>query len=480
VRRHPSRPGRPALAIRNRPGCPDLRAPPAGARQLPAGCRNYHLPARDRPVRPRAVRSCAGVWPGWKSVCESVCQRARPSPGRNGRGRGRGAGPGGSRGGVRPPGSKTLWPARGAPGPPPPHLWFWGEYLLWHVSNGSLPNGLVATSPADSIASLIADPIGLTNPAGRNAEYGMSSGLRVAVGHWGGPCMRFGAELGFLFPEHKPDQFTVASDPTGNPIVLRPFTNAATFAPDFAVVAAPGAAAGSVVVSSINRLWGREVNGAFRFIVEPDWYLTPIIGIRYLDFQEDLDISQTTALIGQGVGAFRGQQVGAPGVIVVTDHFGARTQFFGGQLGGRLGVRENRLTVEAYWKVAIGWSHMATDVAGSTALRGLGPPAVSPGGLLAVPSNSGHFTADDLAVVPEFGLQAGYDVTRWFRVTAGYSAMFWSRVVRPGSQVSTIVSPAQVPSSLQFGQPGPSVPPSALVRDVLWLNGVSFGAVFRY
>src|SRR5262249_49163532 len=159
------------------------------------------------------------------------------------------------------------------------------------------------------------------------------------------------------------------------------------------------------VVHSSNRLWGSELNGAFRFIVEPDWHLTPIIGIRYLDFQEDLDITQTTALIGQGIGAFRGQQVGAPGVIVVTDQFGTRTQFFGGQFGGRLGVRENRLSVAAYWKVAIGWSHMATDVAGSTALRGLGPQAVAVGGLLAVPSNSGHFTADDLAVVPEFGLQ---------------------------------------------------------------------------
>ena len=96
-------------------------------------------------------------------------------------------------------------------------------------------------------------------------------------------------------------------------------------------------------------------------------------------------------------------------------------------------------------------------------------------------SNSVRTNADDLAVVPEAGLQLGYDLAPCLRLTAGYSALWWSRVVRPGAQVQTTINPGQVPASLQFGRPGPGDPPPApLVRDGLWINGVNFGAVVRF
>ena len=84
-------------------------------------------------------------------------------------------------------------------------------------------------------------------------------------------------------------------------------------------------------------------------------------------------------------------------------------------------------------------------------------------------------------MVPEAGLQIGYDLTDWLRFTASYSALYWSQVARPGEQVRALVNPAQVPSSLQFGQPGsPGVPPGNLNRDGLWVNGVSFGVMLKY
>src|SRR5205823_5615281 len=113
--------------------------------------------------------------------------------------------------------------------------------------------------------------------------------------------------------------------------------------------------------------------------------------------------------------------------------------FLGGQLGNRFGFRRGRLQIDGYWKVAVGWAHESVDAGGATVLTGPVPPAGRsvPGGLLVVPTNggAGRRAVDDLAIVPELGVNLGYDVTNWLRLTAGYSALYWSRVVRPGSQI---------------------------------------------
>jgi hypothetical protein len=378
-----------------------------------------------------------------------------------------------------PPPPKVPWRLRWNPCEQPPPYWVSAEYLLWHVSNGPQGMNLGGTSPATSLAQLLANPTAVSAPD-RASGLPMSSGIRVSAGRWFGPYDRLGAEVSGFVLERRSEGTTLASNAAGSPTIIRPFTNATTGLPDFAVVALPGSAVGSLTTHSNSRVAGAETNFLVRAVVQPDHYVTPLVGIRYLDLDDDLDVIQQTTLTGRGVGGFAGRTITAPQGLVVADRFDTRTQFLGGQFGAKFGTRYNRLDVGAYWKVALGWSHHAAETSGTTTLTGPGGGAVVPGGLLVTNSNAGRNNADDFAVVPELGLNLGYDVAPWLRLTAGYSALYWSRVLRPGDLVQTTVNPGQVPSSLQFGRPGTAVPQPTLVREGLWINGVQFGAVVRF
>jgi hypothetical protein len=364
---------------------------------------------------------------------------------------------------------------------PPPHVWVAGEYLYWHLSDAPAAATLAATSLSPSLAAITADPT-LVDRVQWNPKYGMFSGQRWSAGTWLGECRAFGLEANIFVLERRSDGFTLASG-VNDPVILRPFVNANTMAQDFLVVAFPGSFTGNLTVDSTSRLWGSEVTMAYRLLTKPEWELTPTLGVRYLDLAEDLGVTQNTTFLANGTGGFLGQPVGAGSRLTVSDQYSTHSQFFGGQFGARFGKRINRFTVNSFWKVGLGWVHESSTVSGSTTLRGPGGAVTGfapNAGLFAVPTNSGRTTADELGVVPEFGLTLGYDVTTWLRLTAGYSALYWSRVARPGSQINPIVNPSQVPASLQFGQGGPAAPVSPLTRSDLWLNGVSFGAMLRY
>ena len=58
------------------------------------------------------------------------------------------------------------------------------------------------------------------------------------------------------------------------------------------------------------------------------------------------------------------------------------------------------------------------------------------GGLLAQSTNIGTYTQDEFAVVPEFDLRIGYQMTEQFKLTLSYTAIYWSNVVRPGIKLT--------------------------------------------
>jgi hypothetical protein len=55
--------------------------------------------------------------------------------------------------------------------------------------------------------------------------------------------------------------------------------------------------------------------------------------------------------------------------------------------------------------------------------------------LLAQRTNNGTYERDDLAVIPEFGATVGWQLNPCWRVTFGYTFIYWSNVVRAGQQI---------------------------------------------
>ena len=102
-----------------------------------------------------------------------------------------------------------------------------------------------------------------------------------------------------------------------------------------------------------------------------------------------------------------------------------------------------------------------------------------PGGLLALPgSNIGRFSKDRFAVVPEVGLNLGYQVTESVRAFVGYDFLYLSDVVRAGNQIDTRVNTNQLQRPMVAG--GPTAPAFTFNGSDFWAQGLNFGLEFRY
>ena len=102
---------------------------------------------------------------------------------------------------------------------------------------------------------------------------------------------------------------------------------------------------------------------------------------------------------------------------------------------------------------------------------------VEAGGLLALPSNIGSYSQNEFAVVPELDLKIGYQMTKQCKLTLGYTAIYWSNVVRPGDQIDLNVHPGQIPpaAALNLGRPT-----FAFDTTDYWVQGLSFGGEYRW
>ncbi|MEM4360476.1 MAG: BBP7 family outer membrane beta-barrel protein, partial [Candidatus Bilamarchaeaceae archaeon] len=108
------------------------------------------------------------------------------------------------------------------------------------------------------------------------------------------------------------------------------------------------------------------------------------------------------------------------------------------------------------------------------------------GGLLALPgANIGKFSDNVFAVVPEVGVNIGYQLTPRMRFFVGYNFLYLANVLRPGSAVDTVVDAARIPNFPLPNNPAPlpTIPPrpTALVRSSdIFAQGISFGLHFTW
>ena len=135
-----------------------------------------------------------------------------------------------------------------------------------------------------------------------------------------------------------------------------------------------------------------------------------------------------------------------------------------------------RFTVESTAKLAAGNMHQVLNVAGSSSVFDGISTATRQGGLLALPSNIGHFNRDRMTVIPEVGLKLGFQVTPRLRATLGYSFTYVSRVMRPGHQIDLSINTSQRSGPLV----GPAQPQPVLGSTDVFLQGGTAGLEYRY
>ena len=72
-------------------------------------------------------------------------------------------------------------------------------------------------------------------------------------------------------------------------------------------------------------------------------------------------------------------------------------------------------------------------------------PVNSSGGLLAQASNIGQYDQNRFTMLPELGVNLGFDLTRRLRLIGGYSLLYWGGAARSGDQIDLNLVPSEFP-----------------------------------
>ncbi len=335
----------------------------------------------------------------------------------------------------------------------PSHGWVQMDYLMWWQRGMSIPP-LLTTSTAGT-AQANAGVLGLNSTSTLIGDEDIltdrMNGGRIRFGWWFANCPKLGIE-GEYFGLTTLREDTV-NQSTGNPILARPFFNIAPgtgFArEDSELVAFPNVVSGSFTTNAFSTLDGAAVR--FRRMlccgsscsyaplccgtVQTQSRIDATLGWRFLQLREGLSMREDLQSL----------QTFAPGSFVIQDNFRTRNQFNGVELGFLTSHRRGFWTLDGMLRVGFGNTRQEVTINGTTAITQNGQTQNFATGILAQRTNTGNHVREQFGVVPEFGATLGYSITPRWRLTAGYSFIYWSNVVRPGDQIDHDVNPNLFP-----------------------------------
>ena len=357
-----------------------------------------------------------------------------------------------------------------------PKIWARSDYMMMWMKKGPNPVPLLTTGDptVDANPGALGQSTTRVLFGGNSLDFGMTQGLRFTTGAWLNNDRTIGLEgAGSLF-QRRSVSFSANSDANGNPGIYVPAFRLETNSEGaFTLADSVTAFSGGATITAQTRLWGAEANGLFNFYRRPKLEINGLVGFRYADLTESLNMryNSTDLISGGTLNAF--------------DSFGTRNQFYGGQLGARASYTGCRWSADLSGKIAMGVTHQTVDINGAASVaggyNGLADATV-PGGIFSQTSNIGRTTSNRFSVIPETELRVGYNLTSWLKLSAGYSAMYWSSVVRPGDQIDRNINLSTHPlfsnsGGVLIGNPGPN---PLFNRTDFWTQGVNFGCELRF
>jgi hypothetical protein len=362
------------------------------------------------------------------------------------------------------------------------------EFLLWAVKGQDTPALVTTSAPevAQPLQGVLGQPTTAVLFGGGQLDPEVMAGGRFHLGYWFDCDCLWAVEADYFLLGKRSEGFFL--DSAQSPVIARPFIlrNADGSQQESAeLVATPGtnpgdlfASRGSLSISAPVEFSGAEANLRGRLLCGCDYTLDGIAGYRYLRLREGLlfleDIISLRDVPQAGIAA--GDR------IVVTDRFDTRNEFHGGQLGLIGEVRRGRWSLEGTVKVALGSVRQRVSIAGRATVTGTDGAVKSdfPGGLLALPSNSGTFSQDRFAVAPELGVKVGYQLTDTLRAYVGYNFLYLSSVLRPGDQIDRVLDVNQLPPGGGPAPPPPARPIVPFRTSDFWAQGLTVGLEWRY
>jgi Putative beta barrel porin-7 (BBP7) len=359
--------------------------------------------------------------------------------------------------------------------------WFKADYIGSFIKpmQLSIPAATIG-SPTDPHPGALGQP-GTSVIFGDRINYNLTSGLRLQAGVFLDSCAHWSLDVGGFFNLPNNTSFTVASDANGNPLIARPVFNVLANREGSQLTSFPGAVAGALSIDSKSLMAGVEFNARYHTYWYERFHADTLVGFRYLRLSEQLRIRDQLNPLVPGFLTFLGNNVDPPNTLADEDVSRTVNQFFGPQIGARLSWEYRWLTLEGFTKLAVGATQQQSNINGSTTLITPAGSQTVPGGIFALPTNSGNHNRTMVGLVPEAGLNVSLELTQRVRLNMGYSFLLWSQVVRPGNQFDRNVNNSQVPGSQNFGPfTGPPSPTFRFNDELFWAHSFNLGVEIHY
>jgi hypothetical protein len=362
------------------------------------------------------------------------------------------------------------------PGPNPlmPRLYLGAEYLLWWVQGQRVP--VLATTSSPNDFGVLGAPSTQALFGGNQINTNPYSGGRFTAGYWFGGCKPWALEISGFFLG--PNTTSFVTNTPANPVIGRPFQEANTGQETAQLTSLPGVSTGMLTTVAPSFLWGLQGNVACPICCGCNYRITALAGFRNINLNESLTITENVLGLPTAPPPFTNQ------AITVTDRFATRNNFYGGNVGVGAWWFRGRWSVQANAQVALGDTVQLLDISGSQHfVSPTGGVQNFTGGLLALNSNIGHFSHNAFSVVPEVGINLGYQVLPYLRAFVGYNFLYWSNVIRPGTSIDRNIDVTRIPNFPLTPEPAPvpGLHPAPVFHEVgLWAQGITFGLQFTY
>jgi len=342
------------------------------------------------------------------------------------------------------------------------------EALVWWMKDSPAPPPLVSTG-------VLGQPGTTVLVGGEDLNPQVHPGLRVTAGYW--VTERWGLEAsGFYLPPRSTSQRVRSPGQIGSQDLVIPFFDVTLPGENVTNLSSAGRFSGQATAVLRSRLLGAELDGVVHLAPTRAWQVDLLGGMRYVYLRETFKFTTSSPNVPpQTLDVFQ-----------TRDRFDTINNFYGGQGGVRARYGRGALTVSGTVKFALGAMVQSVDVNGflrTNDFNGFGTPQVFPGGYFAQPTNISNNTRTVVAVVPEVGLNIGYEVIRGMNLVLGYTFLYTNDVVRPGDHIDRGLNPTQ---NASFG----STPPTPLVGAArpafafpstdFWVQGLNMGVVLRF
>jgi hypothetical protein len=134
-------------------------------------------------------------------------------------------------------------------------------------------------------------------------------------------------------------------------------------------------------------------------------------------------------------------------------------------------------------KLAAGWVEQEVNIAGfATTQQGTAAPVFLPDEsiLYVQRSNAGNYSRNRFAVLPEFLVKLGYQITPHIRAAVGYNILSLSSVQRSGAAIDPSVNPS-LARFISVQQASDVSRPAFEFRGTdFWAQGITFGLTVTY